>query len=97
MIFDREKTVQELKDMVTQIREDRERDLYRLVQGISARREHDLHVLGKAITLLEEGVARRTSEARQEGVGGRSPTASAAPTDERSERGGAVKPMSLDP
>lgn len=51
-MFDQERTIQELKDMVAQIRQDRDRDLYRMVQGISARREHDLHVLGKAITLL---------------------------------------------
>ena len=54
-MFDREKTVRELEDMVANIRSQRGMRLESLVQDISARREQDLHVLGKAITLLKEG------------------------------------------
>ena len=53
-MFDREKTINELREMVTNLRAQREQDLSTIVQVISRRRENDLHVLGKAITLLEQ-------------------------------------------
>ena len=53
-MLDRKKTIRELEDMVASIRSQRGMALESLIRDVHARREQDLHVLGKAITLLKE-------------------------------------------